>query len=377
MLSLYQLSRSQLSAQVAAWGCAELHAQRLWSYLYRDVATNFEAMFELPARLRERLQCEATIVQLQPAEERQSHDRLTRKYLFALADGAVVETALMRMRDRWTVCLSSQAGCALGCVFCATGQAGFTRNLTTAEIVAQAMFVQRQLLDACDATPPVRRPGGDRAKASTLRNIVMMGMGEPLLNYDATIGAIETLSDPSGLAIGAKQITLSTVGVIPGIIRLADEHQPFSLAVSLHAATQEQRSELVPAARTWPLDELLDACRYYAAKLDRRIFFEWTLIEGANDSIEQARLLARLLRDIPSQINLIPLNHTDGYRGAAAATSSLDRFHQTLRDEGMAVSVRQHRGIDIAGGCGQLAGRALHELDTTPNSSSRGKSVAV
>jgi len=366
MFSLYQLSRSQLSEQVAAWGFAESHAQRLWRYLYREVATSFEEMLELPARLRERLQCEAPMVRLQPVEERHSNDRLTRKYLFALVDGAVVETALMRMRDRWTVCLSSQAGCALGCVFCATGQAGFTRNLTTAEIVAQAMFVQRLLLDTCGSTARVRRPGGDRAKADTLRNIVMMGMGEPLLNYDATIGAIETLSDPGGMAIGGKQITLSTVGVIPGIIRMADERRPYSLAVSLHAATQEQRLELLPAARTWPLDELLDACRYYTAKLDRRIFFEWTLIEGANDSTEQAQLLARLLRDIPSHINLIPLNRTAGYRGAAA-TSSLDRFHQTLRDEGMAVSVRQHRGIDIAGGCGQLAGRTLHELDTTLN----------
>jgi 23S rRNA (adenine2503-C2)-methyltransferase len=188
------------------------------------------------------------------AREVDSADGLTRKYLLGLGDGRQIETVLMRFEGRVTACLSSQAGCALGCVFCATGQMGFARNLSTGEIVAQAAHVDRALRDSAagDARPeadePPDRRACRRARRESLRNVVLMGMGEPLLNYDAVIGAIEILCDPGGLAIGAKQLTLSTVGVIPGIVRLADEGRPFSLAVSLHAATQEERAAMIPAA---------------------------------------------------------------------------------------------------------------------------------
>src|SRR5208283_2257452 len=199
-----------------------------------------------------------------------SSDGFTRKFLLELADGERIESVLMRFTGRATACVSSQAGCAMGCVFCATGQMGFRRHLGAAEIVSQVVHVARALR----ASPESRR----------LRNVVFMGMGEPLHNYDAVMRAADILRDPSGLGVGAERITLSTVGVVPGIRRMADEARPIHLAVSLHAATQEERAALVPVASRWPLDELMDACRHFCTTLDRRIFFEWTLIDGRNDT---------------------------------------------------------------------------------------------
>jgi 23S rRNA (adenine2503-C2)-methyltransferase len=342
-MNLYNLTRPQLAELIASWGGRPVHAARLWRYVYREGVVEVDAMAELPARLKDRLSAEAAITPLATVCETDSDDGLTRKYLLGLSDGQQIETVLMRFCGRVTACLSSQAGCALGCVFCATGQMGFTRNLSVGEIVAQAVHVRRVLRTMS------RSDVGQR-----LRNIVLMGMGEPLQNYDAVIRASEILRDPGGLAIGGKQMTLSTVGVAPGIIRLADEGQPFSLAVSLHAATQEERAAMIPAARAWPLDVLMDACRYYTAKVQRRIFFEWTLIEDKNDSAEQAHALAELVRDIPSQINLIPLNPTLGYDGKPGRTEAVERFQSILRSYRLRVSVRQRRGIDIAAGCGQL-----------------------
>lgn len=350
-LDLYNLTRQQIEDLIVAWGFRPPHAARLWKYLYRQAESDLAAMHDLPPRLRERLLADARLSPLPITRETEADDGLTRKYLLNLHDGATIETVLMQPRGRTTACLSSQAGCPLGCVFCATGQAGFTRNLSTGEIVAQAMHVDRVLRGIAAANEP--RRGADTRP--TLRNIVVMGMGEPLLNYDAIMNALDILRDPGGLAIAAKRITLSTVGVVPGIIRLADERRPFSLAVSLHAATQAERAALLPAARTWPLDELLAACRYYVDRLGRRIFFEWTLIAGGNDSVEQAHELAALVRGIPAQINLIPLNSTAGYTGQAGELDSLERFRAALRDHGLPVSVRYRRGLDIAAGCGQLA----------------------
>jgi 23S rRNA (adenine2503-C2)-methyltransferase len=335
-MNLYDFTRPQLLELLAPWGGRPVHAARLWRYLYREGTQSFEAMPELPARLRSRLAGDATIGSLAHASEIQSDDGLTHKFLLALENGRQIETVLMQMRSRATACLSSQSGCALGCVFCATGQMGFGRNLSTGEIVAQAMYVNRLLPEK-------------------LRNIVLMGMGEPLQNYEAVMRAVEIFCDSGGLAIGGKQMTLSTVGVIPGIIRLADEARVCSLAVSLHAATQDERAALVPAARAWPLDALMEACRYYTARLDRRIFFEWTLIEGRNDSPEQARALVQLVRGIPAQVNLIPLNPTRGFAGEPGRASAADRFRSILQDSGLPVSIRQRRGIEIAAGCGQLA----------------------
>jgi 23S rRNA (adenine2503-C2)-methyltransferase len=342
-INFYDLTRDELRQLIVRWDFSPVHAARLWRYGHGEGATKPAQMPGLPAKFRARLEKEMVFGRLPVAVETHSTDNFTRKYLLSLADGRRIETVLMRFTGRVTACISSQAGCAMGCVFCATGQMGFVRHLTPGEIVAQALHVQRELRTL------------DCAAGTRLRNLVLMGMGEPLHNYDAVMKAIDILRDSAGLAIGAGKITLSTVGVVPGIIRLADEARPFHLAVSLHAATQEERATLVPVAKQWPLDQLMAACHYYSAKLQRRIFYEWTLIEGKNDSGETAHAVGRLLAGRPAQVNLIPLNPTAGYGGTPTGREAARRFQHTLAGYGLPSTIRQRRGIDIAAGCGQLA----------------------
>ncbi|HZP60316.1 MAG TPA: 23S rRNA (adenine(2503)-C(2))-methyltransferase RlmN [Opitutaceae bacterium] len=345
-LDLYNLTRAEFQRLVAGWDFSPVHAATIWRGLYLDLADSFASTPKLPARVRARLAEETRLNFLPVARAVDSSDGFTRKFLLALGEGRMIETVLMRFTGRVTACVSSQAGCAMGCVFCATGQAGFQRQLTAGEIVAQAVHVARVLREA--------------GEPHRLRNVVLMGMGEPLHNYDAVMRAVDILRDQNGLALAASRITLSTVGVVPGIVRLADEARALHLAVSLHAATQEERAALVPVAKKWPLDELMTACRYYCEKTGRRIFFEWTLIEGRNDSAVQARAVGRLLRGLPAQVNLIPLNPTAGYDGAPGRSEAARRFQKILADEfSLPSTVRQRRGIDIAAGCGQLAGTAL------------------
>jgi len=341
-LDLYRFTRAELADMVEGWGFSRLHAARLWNYLYWEFAESFEAMPEIPGKVRVRLEAETRLGNLAVSLATDSKDGFTRKFLLALPDNRQIETVLMRFTGRTTACISSQAGCAMGCVFCATGQMGFTRHLTAGEMVAQVVHVARLL---------------KRAGEIRLRNVVVMGMGEPLHNYDATVRALEIVRDGSGIALGAERITVSTVGVVPGILRLAEERQPFSLAVSLHAANQQERAALVPAARAWPLDQLIQACRTYSEKTGRRIFYEWTLIEGKNDSPEHAHAVGTLLRGMPAQVNLIPLNPTHGYDGVPGRSEAAKAFQRILTEHYQLPStVRQRRGIDIAAGCGQLAG---------------------
>ena len=342
LINLYDLTREQLRLQLVRWELNPVHVARLWNYLYIELAASLDAMPELPPKLRARLAAETQLGVLPIALETASSDGFTHKYLLALHDAEKIETVLMRFTGRVTACVSSQVGCAMGCVFCATGQMGYTRHLSPGEIVAQAVHVARALRTARD---PQR-----------LRNIVLMGMGEPLHNYDAVMTAIDILRDETGLALGAERITLSTVGVVPGILRLATEKRPLHLAVSLHAATQAERAALVPAAKKWPLDELMAACRTYSETTGRRIFYEWTLIKGKNDSEAHARAVGELLRGLSAQVNLIPLNPTSGYAGAPTRSEAAKRFQKILAEEFQLPStVRQRRGIDIAAGCGQLA----------------------
>ena len=384
-VNLHDLTRNELRLLFARWGLAPVHADTVWNRLYLGLATAIteKEMPGLPPRILNRLAAGARLTSPGVALATDSTDGFTRKYLLALEDGRKIETVLMRYSGRVTACVSSQAGCAMGCVFCATGQMGFTRHLAAGEIVAQAVHVARALraapsesVGSSAGSPELRhvlsdKPGerrrdlADQPKAAReagaapdrrLRNIVLMGMGEPLHNYDAVMRAVDILRDPAGLALAAERITLSTVGVVPGILRLAREGRPLHLAVSLHAATQEGRAALIPGARRWPLDELMAACRTYSESTGRRIFYEWTLIAGHNDSPEEARELGRLLRGLPAQVNLIPLNPTGGYEGEPSRAEPVSRFQSVLREEfGLPCTVRQRRGIDIAAGCGQLA----------------------
>ncbi len=339
-VNLYDLSRAQLAERLAAWGFSDYYAGLVWSGLYRDLAPEPTDIAGLRPELVERLATETAIGHLAMRSSIASTDGHTRKYLLGLNDDAAIETVLMYFRGRATACVSTQVGCAMGCVFCATGQMGFRRHLSPGEIVAQVVHVARVL----------------RERGETLRNIVLMGMGEPLHNYDATMAALETLMDPRGLAIAPRFITLSTVGVVPGIRRLTAERRPIRLAVSLHGATDEERARLVPPARRWPLAELMAACRDYTTTLGRRIFFEWTLIDGQNDGPAQAQSLGRLLAGMDAHVNLIPLNPTLGYDGQPTAGPAARVFQAVLAEYGLPSTIRQRRGIDVAAGCGQLAG---------------------
>jgi 23S rRNA (adenine2503-C2)-methyltransferase len=337
--NLYDLPRAALGEQLAGWGYSAYHADLLWEALYRQQVDSLDALSGLRPDLVQRLREHTRLERPTPHHETSSSDGFTRKLLLRLRDGQTVETVLMRFRGRATVCLSTQAGCAMGCVFCATGQMGFVRHLSPGEIVGQVLHVTRLL----------------RETGESLRNVVLMGMGEPLHNYDAVMAAVDILVDRTGLALAPRFITLSTVGVVPGIRRLADEERPVQLAVSLHGATDTERDALVPVGRKWPLAELMDACRYYMEKRKRRIFFEWALISGRNDTPEQAHALGRLLRGLgESHVNVIPLNPTRGYGESPSGPDAVRTFQDILTTYGVPSTVRQRRGIDIDAGCGQL-----------------------
>jgi 23S rRNA (adenine2503-C2)-methyltransferase len=281
----------------------------------------------------------ARFCDLHEVEETASSDGCTRKYLLGLGDGKEVESVQMGFPGRYTACLSSQVGCAMGCVFCATGQMGFARNLTAGEIVAQAHHVEREL----------RRTTGER-----LRNIVMMGMGEPLHNFDPVMEALDIITDTRGLNIGPARVAISTVGYIPGIQKLARHPKRYSLAVSLHGSTDEERGKLVPLNKRWPLAELLEACREYTAIKRARVFFAWTLIRGVNDSDDHARRLGELLQGMDAHVNLIPLNPTEGFDGQAPEDARVRAFQHIIQAAKLPSTVRQRRGIDVDAGCGQL-----------------------
>jgi 23S rRNA (adenine2503-C2)-methyltransferase len=342
--SVYDLTYSALEAEMS--GLAAVHTRTLWRTLHREADMGVREREDFQGPLRrwadESFSDAGHLFTDAPAlaDEIASTDGLTRKFLLRLEDGQTIETVLMGYNGRHTACVSSQAGCAMGCVFCATGQMGFVRHLRPGEIVAQVQHARRAL----------RAAGGGE-----LRNLVLMGMGEPLHNYDSVMTALEIISDTRGINIGPSRITISTVGVVPGILRLAEEGHPYHLAVSLHGANEADRAALVPASRRWSLAELIAACRTYGEKTGRRIFFEWTLIAGANDTPAHAVQLAQLLKGIDSHVNLIPLNPTERFAGTASAAAAAAEFQRVLREEGgFPSTIRQRRGIDVAAGCGQL-----------------------
>jgi 23S rRNA (adenine2503-C2)-methyltransferase len=341
MIDLYALDRDQLGALLAEWGEPRFRADQLWGWLYERRVDHFGAMTNLPRGLRERLSRETTLGTLRIATERRSRDG-TVKRVYQLSDGQLIESVLMPYQDhRRTACISSQAGCAMGCAFCATGQMGFARHLSATEIFEQAAVFARELA----------------ATGHRLSNVVLMGMGEPFHNYDNVVAAIRRLN--TDLGIGARHITVSTVGLAPRIRQLATEGLQVTLAISLHAATDAERGSFMPINRKYPIDELLDAVRDYQAATNRRVTFEWALIAGKNDTVEEARRLGGRLQGILCHVNLIPLNPTDGYDGAPTDPEQVARFVAELERHGIPATVRVRRGIDVDAGCGQLKSEVL------------------
>ena len=340
MATVYDLTREQLTGRLVAWGEPVFRAKQVWSQLWRRAAT-YDQMSDLSPALRERLAAELPMG-VEVLDERNADRGATRKALLRLGGEHVVETVLMGYRERVTVCISSQVGCAMGCTFCATGQMGLEHNLTAGEIAAQVVWARRAAKDLPSATP--QRVG----------NVVFMGMGEPLANRRETFRAISLLTDPTAGGLGSRHITVSTVGLVPGIRALAAEHPQVGLAVSFHAATDDLRNQLVPPNRHTPLSELVDAIADHRDATHRRPSIEWALIDGVNDTDDQADALVPIARRLGAHVNLIPLNPTPGYPVVGSAPARIRRFVERLQRGRVRVTVRDTRGRDIDAACGQL-----------------------
>src|SRR5277367_5561042 len=345
---LADLELAERREAVAALGERAFRADQLSRHYFARYTDSPEDMTDLPIGVRTALAGELLPQLLTSEREQACDDGATRKMLWRLHDGALVESVLMKYSDRVTMCVSSQAGCGMGCPFCATGQAGLTRNLSTAEIVAQVVAGERVLQADAPAQPTA---------TSRVSNVVFMGMGEPLANYKNVIGAVRRLSDPvpSGLGISQRSLTVSTVGLVPAIQRLIEERLTVRLAVSLHAPDDEARDELVPVNRRWKVAEVLDAAWDYAAATGRRVSIEYALIRDINDQPWRADLLGSLLAGRLVHVNLIPLNPTPGSKWTASRPGVQDEFVRRIADHGVAVTVRDTRGREIDGACGQLA----------------------
>jgi 23S rRNA (adenine2503-C2)-methyltransferase len=329
--SIYEYSKEELTSYLS--GEPAYRLEQLWHGLWSD-ALSLEEITTIPKSLRADLR-QHFPESLRVVNDVESDHGATRKWVFALEDGETIETVLMHYDDRVTVCISSQAGCAMGCTFCATGQAGYSGQLSVGQVVEQVMFATR-------AAAPAR-----------LSNVVFMGMGEPLANYATTVGVVRRLNEYRGLS--ARHLTVSTVGVAPAIERLAQEGLPITLAVSLHAANDDTRNELVPLNRRYPLERLHEACRTWIEQTGRRISFEWALIDGVNDTDTAVSELADYALSLGAHVNLIPLNPTPGYLVRGSSTQRVREFRDALVAQGVNATVRNTRGRSIAAACGQLA----------------------
>src|SRR5436305_2092784 len=357
---LLTLTLPELQQWLKDRGEATFRAKQIYHWLYKQLVSDFSAMTNLPLTLRNRLEEDASVGPMIIRSEQHSKDDRTRKILLELADGRLVESVLMlypphgESNARATVCVSSQAGCAFGCTFCATGQMGFDRHLSAGEIVAQVLYFARELRNApwtaagLPGSPPIDH----------ITNIVLMGMGEPLHNYTNVLQALRILNSPDGFNLGARHMTVSTVGLVPAIGKLSQEPLQVNLAISLHAPTDELRGQTMPINRKYPLQELLAACKDYIAATGRQVTFEYVLIAGVNDTPTHAHQLGQLLAPLKqfAHVNCIPVNATDAsYR--PSGPDAIRTFRDILREHGVSNSVRAERGDDIAAACGQLRTR--------------------
>lgn len=340
---VYDLGLPALTELVKGWGEPAYRAKQIWQGLYKNIWINPSEFSNLPQSLREKMDVNLRFDILEPTLKLDSTDGQTRKTLFRLPDGRQVEAVLMRYDRRKTLCISTQVGCAMGCTFCATGQMGFTRHLSSGEIVAQVMYYARLL----------------QAEGEVVTNVVLMGMGEPFHNYNNTMQAIDRLNDPEGYNFGARRFTISTSGLVPAIRQFAQEKRQINLAVSLHATEDEKRSSMMPVNKRYDIEELIAACREYVQLTGRRITFEWALIHEINDTPEEARKLSALLKGLLCHVNAIPLNPTTGYSGQATTRERALAFKEVLEKNGIPCTIRMRRGIDIQAGCGQLAVTSL------------------
>ena len=341
-MEAYALTQEDWEARMAALGEPKFRAAQVLEWLYLKRAAKWEDMTNLPAALRSTLSNGLPLTPLEAVRQTGSADT-TRKFLFRLTDGQLIETVLIpaspalygEASDRRTICISSQVGCAYGCRFCASGLDGWKRNLSAGEIVAQFLRVEA-------------------LSGEKINNIVFLGMGEPMANYDALLRAIGILNASWGIGLGARHMTISTSGLVPGILQLAEQPLQVRLAISLHGATDEVRDQIMPVNRKYPLGKLLPACEEYARRKKQKITFEYILIRGVNDSPDQAKQLASHARRISAKINLIPYNTVSGLEWERPAPDRQEEFLAAVRSGGADATLRREKGHDIAAACGQL-----------------------
>jgi len=338
------LSRQDLEAFVLNLGWQRYRSEQIFAWIYRRGVVDFDGMTDLTKDRRQQLARSARVSDLVLRRRAVSQIDGTEKYLLELEDGQHIESVLIKEGRRRTVCVSTQVGCGLRCAYCATGDQGLQRNLRAAEIVDQVIFVRRQLPKGEDVT-----------------NVVLMGMGEPLRNYRSTITACRLMNDPDGLAVGARKITLSTAGVVPGMEKLAGEDLRLGLAVSLNATTNRTRSRLIPLNKKYPLEEVVRAAGDYARAIGRTVTFEYVLIDGINDTAEDAHRLAGLVQGLPCKINLIPYNLVPGKPFRRPSGARVKQFMEWLYPRCPTVTLRESRGPDIQAACGQLRAKALED----------------
>lgn len=335
--SIYSLRLDEMKEWLTANGEKAFRAAQIYEWLYEKRVQTFEEMSNLPKALREKLEAEFALTTLSTIIKQESKDG-TIKFLFQLQDGYSIETVLMRHDYGNSICVTTQVGCRIGCTFCASTLGGLKRHLMAGEIVEQVVKVQQQL----DETE------------ERVSSIVIMGIGEPFDNYDAMMNFLKIMNDDKGLNIGARHITVSTSGIVPKIYEFADEGMQINFAVSLHAPNQEARQKLMPIAKAYKLEELMDAVKYYTKKTGRRVTFEYGLMSGQNDTEEVALELANLIKNVKCHVNLIPINYVPERDYIRTSRSKIFAFERTLKEQGINVTIRREQGADIAAACGQL-----------------------
>ncbi len=368
------LTREEIESQFKNWEQPVYRVTQLLEWLYVRRVTTWDAMTNLPKKLREQLQKNYSLQTLELVRKQGSRD-ITQKFLWKLADGAFIESVLIpanpalygEASDRHTLCISTQVGCAYGCKFCASGLDGWKRNLTPNEIVEQVLAIERWNENESKAENQKSDKVNDGKQSSPpdtrlINNLVIMGMGEPLSNYENLLKALRILNAPWGGGIGARKITISTSGLVPQIRRLADEPEQFRLAISLHGATDEVRQRIMPVNRKYPLKELTAALEYYQAQKDRMITFEYILIAGVNDAIEQTRPLGALAHHLRAKINLIPYNKVEGLQWERPSEEICEKFLDALEKQKIPATLRREKGGDIDAACGQLRLKTEREL---------------